>query len=194
MLPNEENMIRTSFSVHFFDNIPMNSFLSFRFSLSAGFICIGWCISKASQGSGKGRCVEVRMARPLPLSKDLAKRLWKSCLLSAARFTAAFAFSLLLSRLFRCLTSIEERVIGATEPGAEGRPSFCSGLAPGAQKLERNSSFSTFYSNALEKAEFSLSFLSKKFFSLVEKNDRSCSARQRINCLSPLFLPLSLFL
>ncbi|GFT26608.1 hypothetical protein NPIL_463261 [Nephila pilipes] len=75
------------------------------------------------------------MARPLPLSKDLANRLWKSCLLSAARFTAAFAFSLLLSRLFRCLTSIEERVIGATIPGARGRPSVCSGLAPWAEMI-----------------------------------------------------------
>ncbi|GIY33354.1 hypothetical protein CDAR_452811 [Caerostris darwini] len=57
------------------------------------------------------------MASPLLLSKDLAKRLWKNCLLSAARFTAAFCFSLLLSLLFRCLTSIEDRVIGELNVG-----------------------------------------------------------------------------
>lgn len=112
MLPNEENMRRTSFSVHFLESIPMKSFLSFLFSLSAGFICIGWCISNASQGSGNGNWAEVLIARPLPLSKDLASRPWKSCLLRTARLTAAFAFSRLLSRLLRCRTSIEARVIG----------------------------------------------------------------------------------
>uniref|UniRef100_A0A6B0USR2 Secreted protein n=1 Tax=Ixodes ricinus TaxID=34613 RepID=A0A6B0USR2_IXORI len=44
MEPKGENMTRTSLSLHSLASMPMNSLRSFLFSLSAGFICIGWCI------------------------------------------------------------------------------------------------------------------------------------------------------
>ena len=62
MVPKELNIALTSFSLYFLDTMPTKSFLSFLFSVSAGFICMGWCIWKVA---GRDSCSGVVLRWPM---------------------------------------------------------------------------------------------------------------------------------